>query len=447
MGRTRRITRVVTRARSHRDHADLAEQPGFADPITLFGTPRIVVQPIISVSTGAVLAVEALARFDDADGANTEEIFEAAHATGHGAALEAASLRAALRLRDVLPVGILLSVNVSPNVLQYLDVARFWPDELQGVIVEITEQDSDSPVDLGEHLADLRERGAAIAIDDVSTGYAGLLRLAQLRPDYVKIDRQVVAGVGESFTQAAVLEALVTFSHRLGAAVIGEGVEDLADLDALGEFDVDYAQGYAVGRPSVGVEAIDEAVVAACRSGRQRLLRGSSVRHAAASTRDVYAVTAALATAGHRNDIAAAIGATAADLGVDLIGVSIVASGMNLREIASTDDRLDTNVYSLVDYPATLAVINGAGAMEVQVDDPNSDAAERAIMQTLGHASLLLVPVQDGTRAIGVLEFSQRTPRRWNAQDIAHAQGLAEHLSPVLKRLGVGAAADIRSAG
>jgi EAL domain-containing protein (putative c-di-GMP-specific phosphodiesterase class I) len=413
----------------------------------VFGAPRIVVQPIIAVSTGAVLAVEALARFDDADGANTEEIFEAARATGYGPALEAASLRAALRLRNELPAGVLLSVNVSPNVLQYLDAAQFWPDELQGVIVEITEQDSDSgPIDLGEHLANLRERGAAIAIDDVSTGYAGLLRLAQLRPDYVKVDRQVVAGVGESFTQAAVLEALVTFSHRLGAAVIGEGVEDFDDLDALGEFDVDYAQGYAVARPSTGIEPIDDAVVAACRSGRQRLLRGASVRHAAASTRDVYAVTAALATAGHRNDISAAIGATAADLGVDLIGVSIVASGMNLREIANTDDRLDPNVYSLADYPATLAVINGAGTMEVQVDDPDSDAAERAVMTTLGHASLLLVPVHDGTRTIGVLEFSQRTPRRWSAQDIAHAQGLAEHLSPVLKRLGVGAAAGIRSA-
>jgi EAL domain-containing protein (putative c-di-GMP-specific phosphodiesterase class I) len=447
MGKTRRLPRVATRARSRRGLGELTDpNPGLADPITLFGTPHIVMQPIISVSTGAVLAVEALARFDDSGGAGTEEIFEAAHVTGHGAALEAACLHAALRLRGVLPKGILLSVNVSPNVLQYLDMAQFWPDELQGVIVEITEQDSDSPIDLGQHLVDLRERGAAIAIDDVSTGYAGLMRLAQLRPDYVKVDRQVVAGVGESFTQAAVLEALVTFSHRLGAAVIGEGVEDLADLDALGDFDVDYAQGYAVARPTVGIEPIDEAVVATCRSGRQRLLRGSSVRHAAASTRDVYAVTAALATAGHRNDIAAAIGATAADLGVDVIGVSIVASGLNLREIASTGESLDTNVYSLIEYPATLAVIDGAGAMEVQVDDASSDPAERAVMLRLGHASLLLVPVHDGSRAIGVLEFAQRSPRRWNAQDIAHAQGLAEHLSPVLKRLGVGAVDGTRSA-
>ena len=156
-----------------------------------------------------------------------------------------------------LPEGMLLSVNVSPNVLPYLDAAQFWPDELRGVIVEITEQDAESPIELSEHLAGLRERGAAIAIDDVTTGYAGLLRLAQMRPDYVKVDRQVVSGVRNSAAQSAVLEALVTFSHRLGAAVIGEGVEDLDDLDALGEFDVDYAQGYAIGRPAKAMEPID----------------------------------------------------------------------------------------------------------------------------------------------------------------------------------------------
>lgn len=409
------------------------------DPISVFGAPRIRTQPIISVSTGEILAVEALARFDDTDGANTEDIFEAAHATGYGASLEAASLHAALRLRPQLPLGMLLTVNVSPNVLPYLDAARFWPDDLQGIIVEITEQDSESPFELSEHLSDLRERGAAIAIDDVTTGYAGLLRLAHLRPDYVKVDRQVVAGVRHSSAQAAVLEALVTFSHRLGASVIGEGVEDLDDLDAMGEFDVDYAQGYAIARPSTEIGAIDPAVVAVCRSGRQRLLRGvSTVRHTV-GTRDVYAVTAALAGAGHRNDLTAAICATAAEIDVDVIGVSVV-TGMSVREIASTDPVLDPHTYSLLDYPTTLAVLDGAGAVEIQLNDLGADPAERSLMESLGHASLLLVPVYDGIRTIGVLEFAHRSPRRWSTQDIAHAQGLAAHLSPVLHRLGIGAA-------
>jgi GAF domain-containing protein len=342
-------------------------------------------------------------------------------------------------LRTELPTGTLLAVNVSPDALPLIAAAGVWPDDLCGVIVEVTEQAVENPASFGAQLDILRARGAAIAIDDVSTGYAGLLRLAELRPDYVKIDRQVVAGVGDSVVQAAVLEALVTLSHRLGAAVIGEGVENLADLGALGDFDVDYAQGYAVARPSAVLGPIRPAVVAACRTSRRQLLRGSSVTGHAARTRDVYAVTATLAAADHQHDVDVAIAATAADLDVDVIGVSILTSARTIREIATTEPTIDTTIYSLARYPATRAVLEGAETVEIQLTDPLADTAERVLMQRLGRASLLLVPIYDLDRAIGFLEFAQRTPRRWNAQDVAHAQGLAEHLGRVLPRLGVGA--------
>lgn len=431
MSQAQRLHRAVNRVR--RPRGDLGAVVRAALP-----EPRMVLQPIIAVPNGAVLAVEALARF--AGGADAEDTFRAATATGRGAELEARCVRAALRRRAELPPGMLLAVNVSPNALTHLERGAVWPADLRGVVVEITEQEVDSPQDLGEQLERLRSRGAAIAIDDVSTGYAGLLRVAQMRPDYVKVDRRVVSGVGESSVQAAVLEALVTLSHRLGAAVIGEGVEDVADLAALGEFDVDYAQGYAIARPSDHRPDVAEAVVAACRANRRRVLRGTgSGMREVARTRDVYAVTAALASADHRQDIDAAIAATALDLGVDVIGVSILSTSMHLREIASTES-LDPEVYSLDDYPATLAVLNGSGAMEVQLADAGADAAERAVMRRHGHASLLLVPVRDIDRSLGVVEFAHRSPRRWSVQDIAHAKGLAAHLCPVLRRLGVGTA-------
>ena len=52
---------------------------------------------------------------------------------------------------------------------------------------------------------------------------------------------------------------------------------------------------------------------------------------------------------------------------------------MNLREIASTGEALDTTVYSLADYPTTLAVLDGAGAVEIQLADPNSDRCRAGI--------------------------------------------------------------------
>lgn len=403
-----------------------------------FAGTRIVVQPIISVATGSVFAVEALARFSPESETPTDEVFTQAHEAGYGAALEEACVRAALARRADLPPGVLLSVNVSPDVVQGARFSQVWPDDLTGVIIEVTEQGAADPNAFMRGLATLRDRGAAVAIDDVSSGYAGLLRLAQLRPDYVKIDRQVVTGVGDSHTQAAVLESLVTLSHRLGAAVIGEGVEDLDDLQSLGEFDVDYGQGYAIALPSARCQPIAGEVVDACRAGRQRmLLRPAASGRAAARTRDVYAVTAALAAAGDRNDLSAAIANARAELKVDVIGVSIIAVDDTVREIAVTGTARDRNVYPLAEYPATVASMSAGRTLEVHTDDPTGDPAEREVLRAFGHASLLMVPIIVDDRPVGVLELMHRSMRRWSAHDIAYAQGLAAHLAPVLSRLGV----------
>ena len=184
MGTAERARGAMTRALAHSGQTRRA-RPSPAPP-------QIVLQPIVSISTGAVLAVEALARFADGDTAERFAIGPRRRAQRRARGAVPAARRCSSRAE--LPVGVLLSVNISPNALHHIASMGIWPADLTGVIVEVTEQDVDSPVDMAGHLADLRERGAAIAIDDVSSGYAGLLRLAQLRPDYVKIDRQVVSG-------------------------------------------------------------------------------------------------------------------------------------------------------------------------------------------------------------------------------------------------------------
>ena len=234
---------------------------------------EIHVQPIVDVATGSPFAAEALARFPALREESTQSVFAGADSAGRGVELEAACLRAALGARGRLPDGVRLSVNVSPDVLIHPLVAECWPADLNGVIIEVTEHRASSPAQLSDELAHLRRRGAEIAIDDVSTGYAGLLRLATLRPDFVKVDRQIIAGVRDSIAQSAVLEALVGLSHRLGAAIIGEGVERIDDLSALAEFDVDFAQGFVIGRPATHLGPIPGMVTQTCRAGRRHLLR------------------------------------------------------------------------------------------------------------------------------------------------------------------------------
>ena len=287
-----------------------------------------------------------------------------------------------------------------------------------------------------EQFTRLRRRGAALAVDDVGTGYAGLLRLAGMRPDFVKVDRSVVSGVRGSDAQAAVLEALATLSHRMGASVIAEGVEDLDEIATLGDFDVDFGQGYAIGRPAPGIEPIGPRVVTACHQARERVLQRRDGRSAAASsTGAMHRVTSVLANATGLADVHQAAAQAAKELGVDVVGVSVVDGGGVLREVSAGGSVIDTTPYELADYPATRDVLVSGHTVEVHVSDVDADPAERRLLIELGHASLLMIPLLMDGRAIGVLEFAHRSHRRWTTQDVAHARGLAAHLVNALARI------------
>lgn len=393
------------------------------DPTTVMDGVEIVLQPIIDLATGGVSAVEALARFAHAPTVPVEDVFAQAHAQGFGSALETACLRAALRRRADLPGGVKLSVNVSPDVVHHPSIAKCWTGDLDGVIIEVTERAASSPAALRDQLSWLRLRGAEIAVDDVSTGYAGLLRLASMRPDLVKIDHSVVAGVRDSVAQTAVLEALVTFSHRIGASVIGEGVETLDDLAAISDFDVDFGQGFALGRPGPMLGPVNSRVVAACQQNRERVLQRDSVGQLG-----MYAVTSVVSNARCVAELHAAVSQAAAELGIDVIGVSVCDEDNQLREITSSGDAIDPRCYPLADYPATQHALTTRNTVEVHVDDPNADAGEKLILERLGRASLLMIPLVVDDQAVGVVEFSHRTHRRWTSYDIAHGRGLATHL-------------------
>ena len=137
------------------------------------------------------------------------------------------------------------------------------PEDLSTIVVELTEHELFGAEDeLAARLAELRARGARIALDDAGAGYAGLQQLIAVAPDILKLDRSLVHGANADPAKLALLEAMISFASSTGAAVCGEGVEDLDDLRALAELDATYAQGYALARPG--------AAVAAARAGRRR---------------------------------------------------------------------------------------------------------------------------------------------------------------------------------
>lgn len=403
--------------------------------------PTMLVQPIVDLATGRAVAAEALARFPSSSTLSTAEVFASAHAAGSGFELEAACVHAARALRADLPAAVHLAVNISPDALDHPGVHDALTGDVHGLIIEITEHPAAHPAALNEHLARLRGRGALVAVDDVATGYAGLMRLASLRPDIIKVDRNVVTGLTSNTAQLAVIEALVSLARRLGCLVLAEGVETIADLTTLSALDVDYAQGWAIAAPAPQFEPIASDVVAACQTARRELLRIGHPTGPAADTPaiDIHHVTAALARSygagtAHHTQLDNALITAADTLGADLIGVSILTEPGTLREIAATGAPIDTTEYRLTDYPATAAALHDGIMLEAHTHRPDSDPAERALLRRHNMTSLLLVPLLIDGLPAGILEISHRQHHRWTARDIAHARSLADHLTPAIQR-------------
>ena len=230
-------------------------------------TPDVVVQPIVDLRRGVVVGYEALARFPG--GGCPVRWFEAAERLGQGAEQEAKAIRAALARRASLPPNCFLTINVSPRhlpsavVREVLDAAA----PLHGVVIELTERHTvDDPNALTGVLGWLRNAGAHIALDDVGAGYAGLSWLLQFRPDFLKLDIEVVRDVDRDEAKRILAEMVGTLASRLDIWVLAEGVERMGELDALVALGVPLAQGFALGRPAPEFAPLPDYLTARLRS-------------------------------------------------------------------------------------------------------------------------------------------------------------------------------------
>jgi EAL domain-containing protein (putative c-di-GMP-specific phosphodiesterase class I) len=121
------------------------------------------------------------------------------------------------------------------------------------IVVECTEQQAVADIArLKKQVRALRRLGFGFAIDDAGAGYASFNVIAALEPSIIKIDREIVSRIGNKDSEAkkALVEAFVSFSRRIGAKVVAEGIENRRDLLALQEREVDFGQGFLLGRSS-----------------------------------------------------------------------------------------------------------------------------------------------------------------------------------------------------
>jgi EAL domain-containing protein (putative c-di-GMP-specific phosphodiesterase class I) len=211
-------------------------------------------QPIYDLSTGSAAGVEAFTRFVT-DGADTADYWFAEAAEARlGSELEFAALESALAAAEHLPPHLYVALKLSPATCLdpllpgMLEEFRLAPDRM---VLELTDALTAEQADaLVTALALLRQRGVRLAIDHAGSYFDSIRHIRQLKPDIIKLDRNIIAGIDTDTLRHAFGEAMAGFAEQLGAALIAEGIETKDELAAVAALGVTAVQGYFLGRPT-----------------------------------------------------------------------------------------------------------------------------------------------------------------------------------------------------
>jgi EAL domain-containing protein (putative c-di-GMP-specific phosphodiesterase class I)/GGDEF domain-containing protein len=220
------------------------------------GAVFIEYHPIIVTATEEVYGFEALARGVRRELRSPEVLFEVAEEAN--LVWELSRLlrqRAVSGIYDELKDGQYLFLNIDPHDFDDPTFRNLDPEELgitdpSRVVLEITERTAikDYPR-FKEYLKAFRQRGFRFAVDDAGSGYAGLGSIANLEPDYIKLDISLIANIDTNFLKQNLVETMVSFANSQGTQVIAEGVERREEFETVKQIGVHFTQGFLFHRP------------------------------------------------------------------------------------------------------------------------------------------------------------------------------------------------------
>ncbi len=147
---------------------------------------------------------------------------------------------------NILPETLVWLVSQGIRITKY--AGRHTTEEVCVEIVEMSALNSVFPRFM-QAIEAVRAAGFKLAVDDVSSGNDRLRLVAELEPDYIKIDRYLVAECDRHPNRLHTIHRLLQLAGDLGAAVIAEGIERQEELSALIDLGVIYGQGFLLGRP------------------------------------------------------------------------------------------------------------------------------------------------------------------------------------------------------
>jgi EAL domain-containing protein (putative c-di-GMP-specific phosphodiesterase class I) len=213
-------------------------------------------QPILDIRDRVVVGHEALVRGPNGEGAAhmlAQVNAENRHAFDQACRVTAIELASRLGVQGNLHINSLPNAAGDPadGIRQAVETAIRTGFPADRIVFEFVEHEEVAELAVIKRIiAEYRRHGFRLALDGFGGGYTGLARLAEPRPDILKVDRFVTHGCGHDPARLAVIGSLVSLGRDLGIDVIVEGVETAADVTALQSVGARFLQGYYFARPA-----------------------------------------------------------------------------------------------------------------------------------------------------------------------------------------------------
>lgn len=216
-------------------------------------------QPIVNF-TEEIVGFELLLRpLPEGSAFQPYELFEIARQTGFHSFLDRAARISAIETSArLLPKGIKRFVNFLPSSIynpnfcltHTFEAIERLDQDPEDFVFEVVETEKISNM---EHLqaifTEYRRQGMRVALDDVGAGYSTVEVMSSLKPDYVKIDRNLISYCDQDNLKQSTIKDIISRAGSFGASVLAEGIERREEFQYCREIGIELAQGYLFGKP------------------------------------------------------------------------------------------------------------------------------------------------------------------------------------------------------
>ncbi|MBI5892687.1 MAG: EAL domain-containing protein [Deltaproteobacteria bacterium] len=219
-------------------------------------------QPILNLKDNKIHHYEALARMQGEDGKILfpSEFIDTAERFGFIDAIDRIIVEKTMKLQDEMKQQgkyISFGMNLSGKVLGDADFLFFLKAKMREtgadpnyLIFEITETAAVSNLDkAAKFISALKLTGCKFSLDDFGVGFTSFTYLKEMHIDYIKIDGSFIRRLHENPDDQHIVKSIIAVAKGMGIKTVAEFVEKEETIKLLKEYGVDYAQGYAIGKP------------------------------------------------------------------------------------------------------------------------------------------------------------------------------------------------------